>query len=69
MTDKPKVVILDMHAPYDIDEEVGTQKAIEAMRLGPTTIARAPVSDDASYVSDPRIREAACAVFCRPQPP
>ncbi|MDZ4849701.1 MAG: CHASE2 domain-containing protein [Pirellulaceae bacterium] len=55
--DKPKVVVLDMHAPYDIDEEEGTQKAIEALRLGPTTIARAPVSDDASYASDPRIQE------------
>jgi adenylate cyclase len=71
--DKPAVVILDLHAPKEEGEEDGTRLLAEALRMGPSTIARAPiapsirdsdensqeVAKEVSYVSDQMIREAA----------
>ena len=58
--DKPKLVVLDLHAPFEEQEAESTKLFAEALRAVPSTIASAPIGDAGnSFTSDPILREAA----------
>ena len=59
--DQPKIIIFDLHFPYEADEFEGTQKIVESFKLGPVAIGRAPIEGDLKnpYISDQKIRDVA----------
>lgn len=51
--EKPSLIVMDFNMPQEEGEEVGTKLMIDALRMGPVSIASAPImSGDDIYKSD-----------------